>query len=210
MGVLMLPLLIISGIYGGVFSATEASAVSAIAATVIAFVLYDDFSIKKCFEAAGKSVEMSSALFLIVAGAMYFAHVLVLLKIPDDMLQMILHLELGKYEFLALLLGLLLLLGMFLDGASITLITTPLVVPVLQSLGFDLTWYGIILVISMEMALITPPVGMNLFVIRSITDAEFRELFLGALPFVLLMFIALILVIIFPDLALWLPGRMME
>jgi C4-dicarboxylate transporter, DctM subunit len=94
------------------------------------------------------------------------------------------------------------------DGLAVTLITTPLLVPVLQVFGYDLVWYGIVLVISLELSLITPPVGLNLFLIESITDARLEEIMLGVLPFLAIMLLALMIVVLVPELSLWLPSLM--
>jgi C4-dicarboxylate transporter DctM subunit len=99
-------------------------------------------------------------------------------------------------------------LGMFLETISIILVTTPIVLPVLDALEISLVGYGVLLMVNLGMALITPPVGMHLFVIRGIVDAPIREIMAGALPYVLLMTVGLVLVLLWPDLVLWLPGTM--
>ena len=134
---------------------------------------------------------------------------LVMLKLPDSMLQVLLALDIGRGTFLILVLLGILLLGMFMDGLAVTLITTPLLVPVLQVFGYDLVWYGIVLVISLELSLITPPVGLNLFLIESITDARLEEIMLGVLPFLAIMLVALMIVVTVPELSLWLPSLML-
>lgn len=101
-------------------------------------------------------------------------------------------------------------LGMFLEGISIILITTPVVMPVMQAMHINPVWYGVLLTINLELAMITPPVGMNLFTIKSITKAPMSEIVAGSLPYVVLMIIALAIVMLFPQIALWLPGTMLE
>jgi len=147
-------------------------------------------------------------MFLIVGSAAYFSHVLVYLGLPGTMLDIAMNLELGRFTLFALLLCVLLLLGMLMDGMSVTLITTPIIIPVLVAFDYNLIWYGVILILTLEMSLLTPPVGINLYVIKSISDAQFTEVLKGVLPFLLLMLCTLALAIMVPQLVLWLPETM--
>ncbi|NOY16441.1 MAG: TRAP transporter large permease [Gammaproteobacteria bacterium] len=207
--ILCLPLIIMGGIYGGIFSPNEAAFVSVFWALFIVTTGQEKFTLHDLLEAARNTAIICAKLFFIVGGAAFFAHVLVMLKLPDSMLQVLLALEIGKGTFLILVLLGILLLGMFMDGLAVTLITTPLLVPALQAFGFDLVWYGVVLVISLELSLITPPVGLNLFLIESITDARLEEIILGVLPFIAIMLVALMIVVTVPELSLWLPSLML-
>ncbi|NOY16427.1 MAG: TRAP transporter large permease [Gammaproteobacteria bacterium] len=207
---LTLPLIIIGGIYGGAFTATEAAVVAAVWAALIAAILYRKFSFAFLMDSARASARTTVMLFFIVGGAAYFSHVLVYLNLPDLLLDFMLTLELSRtFLFASLLFGIL-LLGMFMDGMSVTLITTPIIVPVLNAFGFDLLWYGVVLIITLEASLLTPPVGLNLYVIKSISDAKFNEVLLGVLPFLALMVCTLILIIVFPQLVLWFPSKVFQ
>jgi C4-dicarboxylate transporter DctM subunit len=137
-----------------------------------------------------------------------FGHVLTKLRIPQDLVALVTTLGLSQLEFLLAVMALIFVLGMFLETLSIILITTPVVLPVLVALKIDPIWYGILLTINLELALITPPVGMNLFAIKAISRAAIGEIILGVLPYVLILLAALGLILTFPQIALWLPGTM--
>jgi C4-dicarboxylate transporter DctM subunit len=127
------------------------------------------------------------------------------MRIPFEQVELVTSLGIGPIGFILAVMAIIFVLGMFLETISIILITTPIVLPALGTLGIDEVWYGILLMINLELALITPPVGMNLFVIKGITDAPLAEVIRGVFPYVVLMMIGLILVLIFPGLATWLP-----
>lgn len=203
-----LPVLIIAGLYGGVFTPSEAGAIGVLLALGIATLAYKSFRLSDCHAAAKRSAETSGMVFAVIAGAAVFAHVIVLAETPQFMLQWVAEMELSALGFLCGLMFFLFILGMFLEGASITLVTTPLVLPVLDMLGIDRMWYGILLVINLEMSLISPPVGLNLMVIKGATGAEFSDVVLGALPYVLLMMVSLVILALFPGIALFLPQLM--
>jgi len=205
---LVLPALVLGGMYFGVFTATEAAAAGAIAALVIAAAVYRDLPLAKLFDAALAATRTTAMLFMILVGAAMFGHVLTILRLPIELLEAVTALEIGPVPFLLTVMVLIVILGMFLETISIILVTTPIVMPVLDGFGIDPVWYGILLMINLELALITPPVGMNLFVIKGITDAPIREIVRGTLPYVLLMALGLAIVFVFPDLVLWLPGTM--
>jgi C4-dicarboxylate transporter, DctM subunit len=162
----------------------------------------------KLFDAALAATRTTAMLFMILAGAAMLSHVLTILRLPAELLEAVTALGIGPVPFLITVMALIVVLGMFLETISIILVTTPIVMPVLDGLGVNPVWYGILLMINLELALITPPVGMNLFVIKGITDAPIREIVRGTLPYVLLMALGLAIVFAFPDLVLWLPGTM--
>jgi C4-dicarboxylate transporter DctM subunit len=145
---------------------------------------------------------------MILIAASLFSHVMTILRLPAQLVEQVTELGLGPIGFLLVVMAVVFVLGMFLETISIILVTTPIVLPVLDALEINLVWYGVLLMVNLEMALITPPVGMNLFVIRGIVDAPIREIMAGALPYVLLMTVGLVLVLLWPDLVLWLPGTM--
>jgi C4-dicarboxylate transporter DctM subunit len=135
-------------------------------------------------------------------------HVLTKLRIPQGIVQLVTEYGLGQIEFLLAVMALIFVLGMFLETLSIILITTPVVLPVLVALKIDPVWYGILLTINLELALITPPVGMNLFALKAITKAPIIEIIKGVSPYVVILIIALLVLMAFPQIALWLPGTM--
>jgi C4-dicarboxylate transporter, DctM subunit len=205
---LSLPPLILGGMYLGVFTATEAAAVGALAALIIAVFVYRSLSWPGLWAAAMDASRTSAMLFMILVGAALFGHVLTKLRIPVQMVELVTAYGVSQIEFLLAVMVLIFILGMFLETISIILITTPVVLPVLAALHISPIWYGVLLTINLELALITPPVGMNLFAIKAITRAPIGDIIMGILPYVILLIAGLGLVVAFPQIALWLPGTM--
>jgi C4-dicarboxylate transporter DctM subunit len=205
---LSLPPLILGGMYAGVFTATEAAGVGALAAMLIALLVYRTIGWRDIWHSALDAARTSSMLFLILAAAAIFGHALTKLRIPNEIVELVAHYGLSQTGFLIAVMILIFVLGMFLETISIILITTPVILPVMLALKIDPVWYGILLTINLELALITPPVGMNLFTIKAITHAPIGEIIRGILPYVLLLILGLALVMIFPGLALFLPRNM--
>src|SRR6266545_4769569 len=179
---LTLPAFVLGGMYFGVFTATEAAAIDA--------------------------ARNSAMLFLILAAAAVLGHVLTKLRIPNQMVELVTQYGVSQLGFLLALMLLIFVLGMFLETISIILITTPVVLPVLAALKIHPVWYGILLTINLELALITPPVGMNLFALKAITRAPLADIIAGVTPYVGLLILGLALVLVFPSIALWLPATM--
>jgi C4-dicarboxylate transporter DctM subunit len=205
---MLLPPVILGGMYMGVFTATEGAAAGALAALFIAGVVYRRLTADALYKAALEAARLTSVLFMILIAAALFSHVMTILRLPAQLVEQVTELGLGPIGFLLVVMAVVFVLGMFLETISIILVTTPIVLPVLDALEINLVWYGVLLMVNLEMALITPPVGMNLFVIRGIVDAPIREIMAGAMPYVLLMTVGLVLVLLWPDLVLWLPGTM--
>ena len=143
-----------------------------------------------------------------VAAAALLGNVLTKLRIPTQMVELVTQHGLSQTAFLLAVMALVFVLGMFLETISIILITTPVVLPVLTALHISPVWYGILLTINLELALITPPVGMNLFAIKAIARASLGEIIAGVLPYVALLLLGLGFVLAIPSIALWLPGTM--
>jgi C4-dicarboxylate transporter, DctM subunit len=205
---LILPPLILGGMYFGVFTATEAAAAGALAALLIGALVYRHLGWREIWASARDATRTSAMLFMILVGAALLGHVLTKLRIPQDIVALVASYGLSQTAFLLAVMALVLLLGMFLETISIILITTPIVMPALLALGVDPVWYGVLLTINLELALITPPVGMNLFTIKAITNAPIGEVIAGIGPYVGLMALCLALVLVFPQIALWLPSTM--
>lgn len=205
---LMLPVLVLGGMYMGVFTATEAAGAGALAALLIGVLVYRSLSPRDIWEASLAAARTTAMIFMILAAAAVFSHALTMLRIPQEMVALVTGLGLSQIEFLLLLMLLVLVLGMFLETISIILITTPVVLPVLAALDIHLIWYGILLMINLEMALITPPVGMNLFTIKAIARAPIAPIMRGSVPYVVILLFGLVLLLAFPQLALWLPSTM--
>jgi C4-dicarboxylate transporter DctM subunit len=205
---LTLPTLVLGGMYFGVFTATEAAAAGALGALLIAMFVYRNFTLADLWHSAIDAARNSAMLFLILAAAALLGNALTKLRIPNQMVDLVAQHGVTQIGFLLAVMLLIFVLGMFLETISIILITTPVVLPVLAALKIDPIWYGILLTINLELALITPPVGMNLFAIKAITRAPIREIIAGVTPYVLLLIGGIALVLFVPSIALWLPGTM--
>jgi C4-dicarboxylate transporter DctM subunit len=205
---LTLPATVLGGMYFGVFTATEAAAAGALGALAIASLVYRNLPPAEIWRSAIDAARNSAMLFLILAAAALLGNALTKLRIPVQMVELVTHYGLSQTGFLLAVMLVVFVLGMFLETISIILITTPVVLPVLAALHINPIWYGILLTINLELALITPPVGMNLFAIKAISRAPISEIMLGVAPYVALMVVGLGLVLAFPQTALWLPGTM--
>jgi C4-dicarboxylate transporter DctM subunit len=147
----------------------------------------------------------SMMVFMIIAGAAMFGHAITIIRLPVGVTESVTQLGLGPLGFVFAVMALIFLMGMFLESIAIILITTPILLPTMVQLGIDPVWYGVLLMINLELAMITPPVGMNLFVIKGITDAPLSDVIRGAGPYVALMLFGLLVLVAFPELATWLP-----
>ena len=146
-------------------------------------------------------------IMMLIAGAGVFGNTLSLLQVPQNLSLWLDGLNLAPWEFLIAVNILYLVLGMFMDAAAAILVTVPILLPELKALNIDLIWFGVILVINMEIGAVTPPVGMNLFVVQALRDDyTIREVLIGSLPYALMGLVGLALVMTFPQLSLFLPG----
>ncbi len=202
---LLAPPVVLGGIYFGVFTASEAAAAGCLYAIGVAVLIYRNFGFADLWICTCKTMRTSMMVFMIIAGAAMFGHAITIIRLPVGVTELVANLGLGQTGFIVAVMVLIFILGMFLESIAIILITTPILLPTLVGLGIDPIWYGVLLMINLELAMITPPVGMNLFVIKGITDAPLSEVVKGASPFVVLMLCGLGLLIAFPGLATWLP-----
>lgn len=203
-----LPVFVLGGMYAGIFTATEAAAAGALLALFIATVVYRALGLRAIWDSAQDACRVSAMLFMILAGASVFGHVLTKLRIPQVVVEAVISADIGVTGFLIVMMALIFILGMFLESIAIILITTPVIMPAMAQLHIDPIWYGVLLVINLELAQITPPVGMNLFTIKAITKSPLGPIIRGAAPYVLLMILVMAMVMIWPQIALWLPGTM--
>jgi C4-dicarboxylate transporter DctM subunit len=204
-----LPVFVLGGMYAGVFTATEAAAAGAWLALLVAMLVYRSIGLRAVWDSALDASRLSAMLFMIMAGASVFGHILTKLRVPQQIVEAIIGADIGVAGFLIVMMALIFVLGMFLESIAIILITTPVILPAMQHLGIDPIWYGVLLVINLELAQITPPVGMNLFTIKAITKAPLGPIVRGSAPYVVLMIAVMALVMAWPQIALWLPGTMM-
>jgi len=206
MWALLLPPLVLGGIYFGIFTASEAAAVGCIFALVIAVGVYRNFGWRDLYDTAFETVRTTAMLFMILAAAAMFGYVVTIMRLPNELVEAVISMGASPMVFIIAVMAVIFVLGMFLETIAIILITTPIIFPVMLELGIDPIWYGILLMINLELALITPPVGMNLFVIKGIAHAPMDQIIRGILPYVLLMLFGLIVVLTVPQTATWLPA----
>ena len=202
-------LLVLCVIYFGVCTPTEASAVGALGAMLCALV-YGKLTWKNLKESLWSTMKINAMVFWLIIGALSFTHFMAYAEIQTLIHESVLSLRVSPWVILITMQGIFFVLGMFLDPAGIIMLTTPIFVPIVTELGFDPLWFGILFVINMEMAYITPPFGFNLFIMRGIVPPEIgmTDIYRSIVPFVILQAICLILVMIFPQLATWLPSLM--
>jgi C4-dicarboxylate transporter DctM subunit len=206
---LSLPPVIFGGIYLGIFTVTEAAAVSVAQALLIGRFIYGALTLDDIYKAAMQATRLTAILFMIIVAAVLFGTIITLLRIPAELTQWVIHAGLGKYEFLIAVGFLLLVLGSFLESVALILIVTPVLLPSLHTLDINLVWFGILFVMLIEIAQLHPPVGINLFVLRAVTKEKFSSIVWGALPFIALLLAGWAVVVAFPSLALWLPATML-
>jgi len=202
---LLMPPIVLGGIYFGIFTVSEAAAIGCVYALLVGVVIYRNFGWTELWETAFETVRTTAMLFMILAAAAIFGHAVTIIRLPAQLVELVVAQGLTPLHFVLAVMAVIFILGMFLETISIILITTPIVFPVLVKLGVDPIWYGILLMINLELALITPPVGMNLFVIKGIAKAPLGEVIAGALPYVVLMMLGLVIVLLVPALATVLP-----
>jgi C4-dicarboxylate transporter DctM subunit len=205
---LTLPPFVLLGIYFGIFTATEAAGTGALWALLIAVVVYRSFGWKDLWDGASEAARTTAMLFLIIIGAALFGYMLTKLRIPQQLVELITAWQVSRIQFLIAMMVLIFVLGLVLESISIILITTPIILPALKALGIDPVWYGILLTVNLELALISPPVAMNLVVIKSITGAPLREIDRAAIPYMVMMSAFIALLIAFPEIVTWLPRTM--
>ena len=205
---LVLFIFVIGGLYGGFFTPTEAGGVGASGAFLLG-VLRGRLNRAQIREALLQATRTSAAVFTVLIGALLFGYFLTITQTPQRLTEFLTGLGVGRYGVLALIMLMYLGLGCLMDAMAMIILTVPIIYPVILHLGFDPIWFGIIIVMTVELGLIHPPVGMNVFVIKSvIKDLSFTTIFKGVLPFVATDLLRLVILIAFPMIALWLPGRM--
>ena len=205
---LMLIVLVIGGIYGGLFTPTEAGAASAVYAFFVSYFIYKDLKLKDVYPIVLEAAMTSSMIFFIIANAMIFSHFLTDESIPQDITQMILNANVGPIMFLVIVNILLFLMGQFMEPSSVVMITVPLLLPIAMSLGIDPIHFGVVMIVNMELGMITPPVGLNLFVAAGITGLSLKEVVVASLPWSITILVGLLLVTYIPIISLWLPNLM--
>ncbi|MBZ0132492.1 MAG: TRAP transporter large permease [Rhodocyclaceae bacterium] len=201
---------VVYALYGGIATPSEAAGVGALLCLVMVMVIYRVWRPMELWVILRAGLCESGMLLMIIGTSILFGYMMSSLQVTQSVAEAIAAMQVNKWVILAAINALLLVAGMFLPPAAIILMTTPILIPVILASGFDPIWFGVILTINMELGLITPPVGLNLFVINGITpDVKLPTILRGALPFMGCMVLAILILCVFPELATWLPTRLM-
>lgn len=205
-----LPIFILGSIYLGIVTPTEAAVLSAFYTIVVSTLIYREFKLKDIRSVLQESINISSMIFLIIAAAMVFALFLTANQVPNAVANWIAENNLNRYAFFLVTNLMFFVMGTFLEAVSITLITLPILLPMIKALNIDLIHFAVVMTVNMELAMITPPVGLNLFVVSAMAKERLEEVIKGVLPFILLMVLALILFVFWEDISLYIPRVLMD
>ncbi len=204
----VLVLVVLGSMYSGLATATEASALGALAALTL-LVVSRRLSWSGLNEALAATTRISCMIFLIIIGGMLFSRFLAFSGITLTLSEFIRGLQLSPLAVVVVMMGILTVLGMFIDPVGMIMLTLPFFFPIVKELGVDPIWFGVLVVLQAELGVITPPIGVHLFVVKQITpDVSLGRIILGSLPYMASQLLVLALVIVFPEIALWLPDRM--
>ncbi|MBA2548230.1 MAG: TRAP transporter large permease [Burkholderiaceae bacterium] len=196
--------------YGGLATPSEVAAISAVLALILVVVIYRTWRARDLWIIFRATVRESTMILMIIGAAAVFSYMMSLLYVTQSSAQWLVDLNLNKWALMISINAFLLLAGCFLPPVAIILMLMPILTPVLEAQGFDLIWFAVILTINMEIGLITPPVGLNLYVLKGVApDVPLTTVLKGSIPFVLIMLAFMVVLAIFPEIALWLPNQMM-
>ena len=208
---MVLIFIVLGFIYTGICTPTEAAAIGCIGSAVIACYRKQLTSWKALKNVLSKTMLTTGMILMIFSSALLFGYVLTRLQAPQMLISLVESTNLPVWATLTLIMCILIVMGMFMDVVSVILIATPLLLPVVTTLGYSTLWFGIIVGITCEMAVITPPIGLNLYVVKGVSpdNISISDIIKSALPFVAVEAVCLFIFVAFPDLALWLPNMMM-
>ncbi|WP_417722055.1 TRAP transporter large permease [Salipiger sp.] len=202
---LMMPVVLLGGIYGGVTTPTEAAAVAALYALLVSAILYRSVSVASVYGSVLSSARTTASIGMLIAGALVFNYVVTVENIPASLSAWLAGFDLTPIAFLLMVNVILLILGCLLEGTTILLVIVPVFIPTANALGIDLVHFGIVCVVNIMLGLITPPYGLLLFVMTTISGCPLSRIIREILPFLLALLVALALITLVPDLSLWLP-----
>jgi len=198
-------------LYGGFATPSETAGLGAILALILIAVIYNTWQPKQLEPIMVNTIRESTMLMLIIGMSLFYSYVMSYLHISQSVASWIVAQQLSRWVLLAAILVMVVVLGFFLPPVSIILMTAPIILPPLKAAGFDLVWFGVVMTIVMEMGLIHPPVGLNIFVIKNIApDIPLGDVIWGVLPFVVLMTLAVVVLCFLPEIALWLPDQIIK
>jgi C4-dicarboxylate transporter DctM subunit len=200
------PFVVLVGIYGGFMTVTESAAMSAVTALIVSLLVYRGFRWTRTLDVIAEALSSAGVIMLIIATALVFGHWMTGSGVPAQIVEFATHQGLSTWEFLLATNVMLLIIGCFLEVVSTLLLVMPILAPVLVPLGIDPVHFGIIFTHNMEVGLVHPPVGLNLYVLSTISDAPIGEVIRGILPFLVILLLVLALITYWPAMTLWLPN----
>lgn len=203
----LLVLIVLAVIYLGIGTSTEAAAFGALGALIIGLAM-KRLNLKSVIESFKDATQQTAMIFTIVIGGYIFAYFFTLTGVGQDIISAIAESGLSKWTILFFIIIFYLILGLFMDLIGSMILTLPLIFPIIQSLGFDEIWFGVIVVLLLEIGLVTPPVGINLFITSKYTDIPVGKVFRGSIPFIGILLLTILILIIFPEIVLFLPTNM--
>jgi C4-dicarboxylate transporter DctM subunit len=206
--VVLLFLLVMGGIYSGIFTATEAGAIGAFGALVIPLAKRQ-LGAKAFWNSLMDALKMTAMIVILLVGAFIFNDFLAITQIPNTLSEFLCSLPISRYYIYVIILIFYIIVGMFFDITAIVILTVPIIYPVVQALGFDLIWFSVIVVRLMEIGMITPPYGINLFGILGVIDAPLDQIYRGVIPFIISDMLNLVVLSVFPVISTFLPDKMM-
>ncbi len=202
---LTLPVIILGGIYSGIVTVSEAAGVASLVAIIISLTIYKGCTVREVLPIIAESMKLTAAIIFIILGALAFGHWITDSGMADQLIHFVVENELSAWQFLLLINILMLFLGMFLEVIAVILITVPLVLPLLEPLGISPIHFAVVITVNMELALLTPPVGLNLYVLSSISRAPVDQVTKGVWPFIVIMLFLLGLITYVPEISMFLP-----
>jgi C4-dicarboxylate transporter DctM subunit len=200
---------VLYGFYTGNLTATEISTACAIYSAVVALFVYRTIGWRDLWPVVLQTARTTVNIFTIIAGAVLLSKVLTFLNAPQLIFQFVTDYQLSAWQFLFAISAIMFILGMFMEAVSLNVMTTPILAPIAMKLGIDPVHYGIVLIFNIEIALITPPVGLNLFVLAGATKVPLASIFREVLPFIGILAALLFVVILLPQVSLWLPDLLL-
>ena len=194
-------------LYAGIATPSEAAAVGVVLVLILIGLIYRGLTVRRFLDVLLETTNQSTMILLIVAFSGVIATILSFLRVPQELATMVTELDVNRWVIMIMINVVLLILGCFLPPVSIIVMTTPILYPLIVGLGFDPIWFGIVMTINMEIGLITPPVGLNLYVLQGVVpDVALKDILMGAVPYIFVLSASIVLFSVFPGLVTWLPG----
>ena len=203
---LLIIVVVIGGIYAGIFTATEAAGISAVYAFIVSIFVYKDIKLRDLYDVFLDAAITTAMIFFVIGFAVVFAHFLTSERIPHMITEYLVSINMTWWMFLILVNLVLFVMGQFMEPSSVVMIMTPLLLPIALQLGIDPIHFGIVMIVNMEIGMLTPPVGLNLFVASSLTKLSLKDVTVSVLPWLMVLLVGLILITYIPEISLFLPN----